>query len=196
MKRTLLAALFVTSLAALPSEAASITLSGPTSVLAGSAFDLTVNVSDVFAGRDPLDALLGFGFSVTVGNSATLSYTGETIGALFDDFSAAFGGNPAVAGLAAGPNFFLAPGNFAEPLTLATLHFLSLAEGTSTVSVSYDSQDLNQGLIYLNLPYEPLTAATAITAITPTPEPASFALLLAGLVALLATNKREFTRRP
>jgi hypothetical protein len=111
---------------------------------------LLVQVNGLFDGRTPGDTLLADGFNVTVGNSSIFNYTGETAGTLFDDLSIP-GGNPMVAAIA--QNLFgVGPSDFTQPLTLATLHFDALGAGTTTIGVTWDSSELNQGLVYFDRP--------------------------------------------
>ena len=148
-------------------------------------FDVRVQVTDVFAGRDPGDALLAYGFNVTVG-SGLVTYVGEDAGPLFTDFSASFGGNPAVAGIS-NSILGLSSGDFAEPLTLAILHFTANGLGATSIGVTYDPGDLNQGLFYLNS-IEPISASRQIDV---TPEPATFALAGLALAALCVAGVRR-----
>src|SRR5262249_27440873 len=152
--------------------AASISLDVAQPVNAGSSFDVLVQATNVFDGRDPLDTLLAYGFNVTIGNTAIAQYTGETPGALFDDLSV-FGGTPMVAGIASSL-LGVGPGDFSGPLTLATLHFNALTSGTTSIGVTWDSSDLNQGLVFFDLPYGAIDASTNITAV---PEPETLMLL-------------------
>src|ERR1700747_1062808 len=116
-----LAALALASM--LPAQAATISINTLSSPVAGSSFDVAVQLTGVFD-THPGDALAGFGFDVVIGDPSLLSFTGETIGGLFNDFSGVFGPSPQVAGIAS--SGFLAAGDFTEPLTLATLHFQAL----------------------------------------------------------------------
>ena len=166
----------------LPAEATTITLNTPGSVTAGSSFDVTVQISDVFQ-THPGDALAAFGFNVVVGNSSIFSYTGETIGPLFDDFSGIFGASPQVAGIATA--IFLAAGDFTEPLTLATLHFTALTSGSASIGISTDLSDPNQGLFYSTAGADALNGSVrVVSAAAAVPEPASFLLGGLGLVGL------------
>jgi len=157
--------------------------------LLGSSFDVQVQVNNVFAGRLPDDTVVAYGFNVTVGNPSVVSYLGEDPGPLFDDVSFLFAGNPMVAGLAqslAG----VAPGDFTGPLVLATLHFQALATGTSSIGVTYDPTDLNQGLVYANLPYGAISATTNATI----PEPGGLTMGGLALAAICAMRIRRRAR--
>ena len=161
----------------LPAGATTILLNTPSSPAPGSSFDVTVQLTGVFD-THPGDALAAFGFDIVIGNPSSVSYTGETIGALFTDVSGAFGPAPQVAGFATAG--FLQAGDFTEPLTLATLHFQAGAPGSSTVGISTNLNDSNQGLLYLTAGADPLDASTRVTVSeTATPEPGT--TILGGL---------------
>ena len=155
--------------AVLPARATTILLNTPSSPAPGSSFDVTVQLTGVFD-THPGDALAAFGFDIVIGSPASVSYTGETIGALFTDASGLFGPSPEVAGFATAG--FLQAGDFTEPLTLATLHFQAGAPGFSSIGITTDLEDPNQGLLYLTAGADPLDASTTVTvAATTTPEP-------------------------
>jgi hypothetical protein len=185
--------LFFICLAActLPAHAETITLNVADTVNAGSPFDVLVQVNGLFDGRTPDDTLLAYGFNVTVGNSSIFNYTGETAGTLFDDLSIP-GGNPMVAGIAQSL-FGVGPSDFTGLLTLATLHFDGLGTGTTTIGVTWDSSDLNQGLVYFDLPYGGIEASKTVTSES-VPEPSSTVMSATGL-AFLAFAGRRFCRR-
>src|SRR4051812_28016083 len=126
---------------ALSARAASISLSYTSPVPAGSNFDVAVQANNLFSGLDPGDVLLAYGFNVNLGNSPVVSYTGETAGALFADISSELSGTPQVAGIGA-----VGPGDFTGPLTLAVLHFEAVSAGSTTIELSANLEDLNQGL--------------------------------------------------
>ena len=176
--------LFIIWLAActLPAHAETITLNVTDTITAGSPFDVLVQLNGLFDGRSPGDTLLAYGFNVTVGNSSIFNYMAETAGTLFDDLSIP-GGNPMVAGIA--QNLFgVGPSDFTEPLTLATLHFAALGAGTTTIGVTWDSSDLNQGLVYFDLPYGGIEASKTVISES-VPEPSSI-LMSATALAFLA----------
>src|SRR5262249_10926224 len=139
--------LFIIALAfaVIPAHASTISLNLASPAIAGSSFDVLVQVSDLFNGRPPDDALLAYGFNVAVGNTSIVNYVGETPGPLFDDLTIP-GGNPMVAGIATSL-LGIGPSDFTDPLTLATLHFTALKLGTTSISVTSDSSDPNQGLV-------------------------------------------------
>jgi hypothetical protein len=177
-----------------PAHAATISLNVIPPLQAGSPFDVQVQVTDVFDGRLPGDTLVGYGFNVTIGDGTVLSYVGEDPGALFDDASAFFGGNPMVAGFATNPAG-IGPSDFIEPLILAILHFQALSPGSSSIGVTWDNTDLNQGLIFANLPFGALSASTtaSVTAATAaTPEPSTALLLILGSTCFSLSKYKLF----
>jgi PEP-CTERM motif-containing protein len=169
-----------------PARASSISLALMGPVSPGSTFDIAVQVSDVFAGRAPDDVLLGYGFNVTIGNGSVVQYLSETAGPLFDDLVL---GSVTAAGIAT-DILGIAPGDFVEPLTLATLHFKAIGPGTSSIAVAWDPADLNQGLVYLDLPYGAIQASTDVTTAA-VPEPATLIMLTSGFVAVLGARRRK-----
>jgi hypothetical protein len=114
-----------------PAGAETLSLAGPSAV--SGPFDLTVNLTNVFDTHDPAtDAFLSFGFNVAF-DPAILPFTGDTPGPLFDDFSDLFPGTQ-VTGLAS--SILLGPGDFAEPLILAVLHFNVVGSGSTSVNIA------------------------------------------------------------
>jgi hypothetical protein len=94
-----------------------------------------------------------------------------------------------LAGLAT--NFQLTSSDFIEPLTLAILHFVANSSGVTTIGVSSDPSDLNQGLIYADLPYGAVSASRSVAVV---PEPPVLAILTVGLAALIAIYARRRIR--
>ena len=143
-------------------HAATISLNVASPVTVGSSFNVLVQATNVG------DLVEGYGFNVTIGNGSIFKYVGETAGALFTDVSSAFGGTPMVAGLATSLGG-IGPADFSGPLTLATLRFTALGAGTTMIGVISSSSDLNQGLIFANLPYGSISASAPVTAAIPEP---------------------------
>jgi hypothetical protein len=192
MKKTL-SLLALSLAAALPqAHAAVVTLDVIPPVTAGSPFDVRVELTDVFNGRDPGATLVAYGFNVTVGSPAVVSYQGEDSGPLFDDVSFLFGGTPMVAGFATAAAG-VGPTDFTEPLVIAILHFSALKNGTSTIGVTWDPTDANQGLFFSDSqPQAPISSRTSVS-LSAVPEPGGLslcALALAG-VCFLALRRRE-----
>src|SRR5258708_15699269 len=77
MKNSLLVALLALSVSLAPARAATVALSGPSTV--NGLFDVVVNVTNVFAPPHDTDSLLGYGFDITFDNTV-LTYLCETAG--------------------------------------------------------------------------------------------------------------------
>ncbi len=189
MKTPILALVFaLAGFVTAPAQAALITLNAPSAVTGS--FDVTVSVTGVFdAPHDGGDALFGYGFDVGF-DPAIVTYAGETAGPLFDDISNNPGFGAMVGGTADAGLLF--PGDFTEPLTLAVLHFDVAGVGPTSISITGDSSNLDQGLQYLSSS-DDISASTGLTASASTsaPEPGTF--LLAGLAGagLLALRARR-----
>lgn len=141
-------------------------------------FDVTVQASSLFAGRDAAtDGVISYGFNVSVSNPALLSFTGATSGPLFDAATSEPG--TSVFGAASGLGIFPP---VAGPVTLATLHFQSRGAGAGTITISSDLSNAFQGLQFLNQPFaESIGGVLAVSAV---PEPASTAFLTSLLIGL------------
>jgi hypothetical protein len=170
--------LFSLSAAIIPAKAAVISLGAPAS--AAGSFDVFVNVTGVFNPPHDTDLLLAYGFNIAF-DSSVLSYLGESAGPLFTDISNNPGITAQVAGVATA--ILLGPGDFVEPLRLAVLHFQTKAVGTTSIKITGDTSDLNQGLIYLN-GSDPISSSVSVAV---TPEPSALALTGWGILAIVVT---------
>jgi hypothetical protein len=190
MKTSLLILSLAIAVSAVPAHAEEITLDAPSTVI--SSFDVAVNVTDVFAAPHDFDDLVAYGFDVSF-DSTAVSYLGETSGPLFTDLSSNPGIGADVAGIAT--EVFLEAGDFTEPLTLAVLHFQAIGSGPTSISITGDSSNPDQGLFYLS-GSDPISASTLVD-ISPVsaPEPGTLLLCLFGLAALFATCSSRFSRR-
>jgi len=182
MKKSLLLLLLALVASTLPARAELISLSAPAS--ASGSFDVFVNLTNVFDPPHDADFFLGYGFDVSYDHTI-LSYLGEKPGALFTDLS----GNPGITAQVAGvaSNILLGPGDFTEPLNLAVLHFGVTGSGPTTISISGDPSNLDQGLIYLSIS-DPISASRSLTA-NAVPEPNTIWLLGFAVVALLVSRR-------
>jgi len=183
MKKILPLVLFALAATA-PAGAEVLTLSAPGT--AGGFFDVFVNLTNVFDAPHDADFFLGYGFDISF-DPSVLSYVGETAGPLFDDLS----GNPGITAQVAGvaSSILLGPGDFTEPLNLAVLHFGVTGVGPTTIGISGDTANLDQGLIYLS-GSDPISASTSLNAV---PEPGAVWLLGLGLLALGIRFRRGVT---
>jgi hypothetical protein len=186
--RNLLSLIFFAA-TAVSANAASISLSNPAVALGP--FDVTVQVTDVFAPPHDADALLGYGFNISF-DPAIFSYLGDTAGPLFDSLSGNPGIGAQVAGTVQSSLVFLLPGDFVEPLTLVTLHFGVVGYGSSNISISADALNLDQGLIYLG-GSDSFTASTSVESV---PEPGVFLTAGLGLLALAGARRSGWRLRP
>ena len=168
-----------------PALASTISL-GVTSPVNVGPFDVAVRVNDVFVGRGPGDVVVAFGFNVTIGSPSFFHFTNATAGSLFVPLAL---GTPMVAGFAANP-LGIGPSDFSGPLTLAILHFTASQPGVTTIGVTWDSSDLNQGLVFLDLPVNPIAATTTVQAVAAVPEPSSLMLTASALVFYRRVRRR------
>jgi hypothetical protein len=181
IRRTVAAVILMCALGATPALASTISLGVTAPVHAGSTFDVTVQVNDVFGGRAIGDVVVGFGFNVTIGDPGLFQFVSATVGPLFAPLAL---GTPMVAGFALNP-LGIGPGDFPGALTLATLHFNALHAGGSSIGVTWDSSDLNQGLVYLDLPVGAISASTNVQSVASVPEPSTVMLMIAPALGLL-----------
>jgi hypothetical protein len=181
---------FALALAAslVPAQASVISLNLLSTPQVGSSFDVAVQLTGAFS-SNPGDAISSYGFNVTVGNPAVVSYTSETSGGLFTNLSGIFGPTPQVAGFAT--SGFLEAGDFTEALTLAVLHFFLKSPGSSTISISADLADLNQGLYYLDAGQTAVSASTTVGTGAATPEPGTILFGSVAVSALLLLKRKS-----
>jgi hypothetical protein len=190
MKTSLLMLLLAIVVSAAPAHAEEISLSAPSAVTGS--FDVTVNVTDVFAAPHEFDDLVAYGFDVSF-DSAAVSYLGESSGPLFTDLSANPGIGADVAGIATA--VFLEDGDFTEPLTLAVLHFEAIGSGQTSISITGDPSNPDQGLFYLSAS-DPISASTLVDiSSVSSPEPGTLALCLLGLATLFVTRSSLSRKR-
>lgn len=167
----------------LPASAATISFTAPAA--ANGAFDVIVQASDLFAGRDPLsDGIISYGFNVDVSNPALLTFNGADSGPLFD--SATTEPDTLVFGAASGFGIFPP---VTEPLTLATLHFTRIGTGTVGITIGSDLSNPFQGLQFFNEPFAESIAGTL--SIADVPEPGTLAVAAIGFAALGIFRRRR-----
>ena len=135
--------------------------------------------------------VVAFGFDVTIGDPGLFQFVGATVGPLFAPLAL---GTPMVAGFALNP-LGIGPGDFSGALTLATLHFNALRAGGSSIGVTWDSSDLNQGLVYLDLPVGAISASTNVRAVASVPEPSTLVLMIAPALGVLERARSARLRR-
>lgn len=166
-------------------QAATFNIATPNAVVGD--FTASIQVSDLFAGRDiTTDAILGFGFDVAVSDPTKVAFTGATSGPLFDAATSI----PGTSVVAFASGFGVLPGT-AEPILLATLHFHAIQPGLVSIIISSDILNPNEGLQYLNAPFAQTIAGTLTTTIVSTvPEPTTLVLSLSGLIGLVAARRR------
>jgi hypothetical protein len=192
IRRMAAAVVLMGALGATPALGSTISLGVTSPVAAGSSFDVLVQANDVFAGREVDDVLVAFGFDVAIGDPGLFQFTGATVGPLFAPLAL---GTPMVAGFALNP-LGIGAGDFAGPLTLAALHFNALRAGGSSIGVTWDSSDLNQGLVYLDLPFGAISSSTDVRAVASVPEPSTMLLVLAPTIAALRRSRSAGARGP
>jgi hypothetical protein len=172
----------------LPARAANISFTAPAA--AAGTFDVKVQATDLFGGRDPVtDAIISYGFNVTVGEPALVTFNGANSGPLFDAATPEPG--TAVFGAASGLGIF---DPVAEPLILATLHFTRTGAGTVHIAISSDLTNPFQGLQFVNEPFAEPIAGT-ITVADPganVPEPATPVIAAMGLAVLATLRHRRY----
>ena len=159
-----------------PAPAATISIDAPAA--ANGSFDVVVQATNLWAGRDPLtDGIISYGFDVTVGNLSLLTFDGANSGPLFDPATSEPGTD--VFGAASG---FYISDPVAEPLILAILHFTRIGTGSVDITISSDLGNPFQGLQFLNEPFAESIGGTVN--IADVPEPATLVIAAIGLAAL------------
>ncbi len=165
-------------------RAAVISLTAPVNTPTG--IDVAVQASNLFTGRNAAtDGVIAYGFNVNVSNPAFLSFLGATSGPLFDPATTEPGTN--VFGAASGLGIF---SPVSQPVTLATLHFLSNGFGAATVTLTSNLGNPFQGLQFLNSPVaESISGTFTVAAVSP--EPATFGFAAVALAGLLFARTRR-----
>jgi PEP-CTERM motif len=189
MKKLLFIAAAMLAIANSPAAAATITFTS--TPIVGGTFDVSVVAQDLFAGRDPSDVIISYGFDVAVNDTSIISFLGATSGSMFDPATTEPGTD--VFGAAFGQNGFGVEPGAPEPLLLATLHFAAGNPGTGKIFISTDLNNLFQGLQFFNDPFQESIAANIAVQVVPTavPEPATLMLSGAGLLAAAWRSRKK-----
>jgi hypothetical protein len=177
MKRVIFLGVALLAMCRTPASASTISLTAP--ALVSGAFDVVVTARSVFAGRDPLDLVISYGFNVGISNPSILSFLGATSGPLFDSATAQPGTD--VFGAASG---FGIDSLAVEPITLATLRFNATGAGLASIFISSNAGSVFQGLQFLFDPSPgPIagTVSVAATSAAAVPEASTFLLFGVGL---------------
>ena len=186
MKRFLLGAAMLAAIG-LSASAATITLSGPTA--ANGTFDITVQATDLFAGRDTsTDGIISYGFNLEF-NPLLLSFDGADSGPLFDPPTTEPGTD--VFGAASGFGIFPP---VTEPLELAILHFTRTGSGPVDITISSDLQNPFHGLQFVNEPFaESIDGKLSVADAAETPEPATLGIAALGLLGIGILRRRKLS---
>lgn len=167
-------------------SAVTVFVSGPS--VASAAFDVTVEATGLFDGRDTTtDGIISYGFDIAIDNPSVISFLGATAGPSFDAATTEPGTD--VFGAASG--LAILPGE-PEPLILATLHFNVIGSGPAVITISSDLSNLFQGLQYINEPFaEPIAGTVPLEAV---PETATLLFAAAGLTGIGILGRRDSSR--
>jgi hypothetical protein len=166
-------------------EAATISFS-PSSGAQTGVFTVDVNVTDLFAGRDPAtDGIISYGFNIGISDPAVLAFQGASSGSLFD-----------AATTEPGTDVFAASSGFgifspvSEPLLLATLRFDALKTGFVNVTISSDLANPFQGLQYVNTPFQAAIAGQLSFSLVAVPEPCTLGIAGFALAGIIGIRRR------
>lgn len=182
IKTSIAALLAALAAASSPAHAATLSLSGSGSATVGQTLMLDVVLQQPFAGERAGDELLAFGLNLSF-DTTLLRLSEVTLASGWSDDSA-------FTGLALSGSAFPGVADAGQAsLGLATLSFQVLGAGQTSIRLlSNSAGDFNQGLLYLMSPT--LDAQTSHAVTLAVPEPATYAMLLAGLGVLAVLRRR------
>jgi len=149
----------------------------------GETVEIAVWANDVFDAF-PGDEVLAFGFDFANSAPSVMQTNFATVGPGFHDDSAFFS-NTDVAGSAF-------PGKTDNKIHLATINCTALDLGISTIGITSDITDLNEGLVYFMAGH--IAIPSNGVSINVVPEPGTLVLLLSGIVGLGELKRRKKIR--